>query len=144
MTPKAQVEYAGEDIWAAREFLEQARRFLADGRIEALHDEGRQVLLHSAAIAACDAILAIKGLEVTGSEGGHVLRLTEAHRQLGGLHRDLFERLNDSRDRRIQASYRAAAVDANGVDESVQAVTELVMLAAELIEPQLPGWERDH
>jgi hypothetical protein len=29
------------------------------------------------------------------------------------------------------------------VDESIQAVTELVMLAAELIEPQLPGWERD-
>jgi hypothetical protein len=95
MTPKAQVEQRGDDPWAALEFLGQARRFLRDGQVDDLSDEGRQVLLHNAAVAACDAILAINGLEVTGSEGGHRLRFEEAHKRLGGGHHDLFNLAED-------------------------------------------------
>jgi hypothetical protein len=143
VTPKAQVEQRGDDPWGALEFLAQARRFLRDGRIDDLSDEGRQVLLHNAAVAACDAILAINGLDVTGSEGGHLLRFEEAHKRLGGGHGDLFERLEDGRDRRIQASYRAGSLDGTGVDVGVQAVGELIDLAETLIEPRLPEWGID-
>jgi hypothetical protein len=140
VSPEAQVERCGEDPWAAQEFLEQARRFLDDGRVECVSTAGRQVLLHNATVAACDAILAMHGLEVTGTEGGHVLRLEEAHRRLGRGHADLFERLDEGRDRRVNASYRAGSLDGAEIDVAVQAVTELVVLAVDLIKPRLPGW----
>jgi hypothetical protein len=143
VTPKAQIERTEADPWAALEFLGQARRFLRDGRIERLSDEGRQVLLHNAAVAACDAILAINGLEVAGSEGGHALRFEEAHKRLGKGHSDLFERLEDGRDRRIEASYRAGSLDGTGVDVALDAVSELVDLTEGLIEPRLPEWGID-
>ena len=98
-------------------------------------------MLHAAAIAACDAVLAISGWQVTGgSEGGHVLRLEEAHKCLGGGCGDLFERLDNARDRRIQASYRAGSIGPQAVDPAILAVKELVGLAEEMIEPRLPGW----
>ncbi len=84
MAPRAQVERRGEDPWAALEFLDQARRFLSDGQAEPISPEGRQVLLHNAAVAACDAVLAINGLEVTGSDGA-----SEAVRELVALAGDL-------------------------------------------------------
>lgn len=141
MTPQAQLERIEKDVWAARDFLDQARKLLADGETEGLHDEGRQILLHAATVAACDAILAIDGLQVRGSEGGHVLRLEQAHKQLGEGHADLFERLDEARDRRIEASYRAGSPSSEDVDAAVQAVTELVRSVEDVLEPQLPGWD---
>lgn len=139
MTPDAKIERVEADVWAALEFLEQAKRFLRDGETETISDEGRQ-LLHSAAIAGCDAILAIAGWQVSGVEGGHVLRLTETHKSLGGGHDELFDRLDDSRSRRANASYRAGLVSAVEIDPAVAAVRELVKTAEDFIEPRLPPW----
>lgn len=75
--------------------------------------------------------------------GGHALRFEEAHKRLGKGHGDLFERLEDGRDRRIQASYRAGSLDGTGVDLALEAVRELVDLTEGLIEPRLPEWGID-
>lgn len=59
---RAESEYVGVDPDAAQAFLIRAARFLADANAEDLRPQSRQVLLHDAVLAACDAILLIKRL----------------------------------------------------------------------------------
>lgn len=74
----ARVDRVEPDVWAARAFLEQAQRLLQDGAEERISPEGRQILLHGAVVAGCDAILAVNGRQIVGSDGGHRLRLATA------------------------------------------------------------------
>ena len=90
----ARVEDVAPDPWGAQGFLANARRLLADGSRAENSAEGRQLLLHSAAMAACDALLALEGRQVVGSDRGHQLRLAEAENLLAGEHSALFERLD--------------------------------------------------
>ena len=68
----ATIESISPDAWLAQGFYQRAHEFLRDGQSTGLSAAGRQVLLHSAALAACDAVLAINGRQVLGSEGGQV------------------------------------------------------------------------
>jgi hypothetical protein len=134
----ATIESISPDPWLAQGFYQRAHEFLRDGQSTGLSAAGRQVLLHSAALAACDAVLAINGRQVLGSEGGHVLRLTEAERLLGDGLGDLFERLDDARSMRAEASYNATFVPSAEPDAAAQAVLELVEHAREHLEPRMP------
>lgn len=129
----ARVRRISPDLTLAEGFLKQASGFLADGSTPSVSRESRQVLLHNAAIAACDCVLAAEGFEIEGSEGGHRLRLTKAEELLGGKLEDLFDRLDSVRMTRADASYRAGLVPEDDVEEAMLAVTELVRHAEDLL-----------
>ena len=78
----ARIEQVHADKITAREFLDQASDFLNDARIDGLGPPSRVVLLHNAAIVACDAILQAVGLRVTSGDRSHILRLETALREL--------------------------------------------------------------
>lgn len=90
----------------AREFLDQASHFLDDARIDGLGPPSRIVLLHNAAIAACDAILQAVGLRVTSGDRSHILRLETALDKLDADTEELLERLDASRERRNESVLR--------------------------------------
>lgn len=114
------------DATLARSFLIRAQEFSADGARDRNSHASRQVLLHNAAIAACDAVLAINGFEVEGSEGGHRLRLEKAEQLLGDDHRSLFEELDDARLARGTVSYAAGFALEADVEVALMAVRALV------------------
>ena len=53
----ARIERVYVDKVRAREFVGQAERFLEDANTAGLSSESQAILLHSAAVSACDAIL---------------------------------------------------------------------------------------
>jgi hypothetical protein len=122
----ASLRKIARDATLAAAFLAQAHRFLADGANPDNSHASRQVLLHNAVIAACDAVLAIEGYEVEGSEGGHRLRLEQAQRRLGSGLDDLFDQLDVVRLTRASVSCAAGFVPESDVDEAVMAVTQVV------------------
>jgi hypothetical protein len=140
---EARVEPIAPDPWLAAEALDNARSFAADGANSALTAASRQMLLQQAAIRACDALLAIYGRRVVGSDGGHALRLVEARASLAGEHDDLFERLDEGRASRNQASYRGGFVAEEDVEAMTGAVCDLVALVTERVRPELPDWYVD-
>jgi hypothetical protein len=89
----ARTERVYADKIAAREFLHQARDFLNDARIDGLGPPSRIVLLHNAAIAACDSILQAVGLRVTSGDRSHIpprdgtRRTRRRHRRTPGASR---------------------------------------------------------
>ncbi|HEY5196704.1 MAG TPA: hypothetical protein VIJ51_06725 [Solirubrobacteraceae bacterium] len=94
----ARIEQVHADKITAREFLDQASDFLNDARIDGLGPPSRVVLLHNAAIAACDAILQAVGLRVTSGDRSHILRLETALHELDTDTDELLERLDASRE----------------------------------------------
>jgi len=114
----------------AQTHLDQAKKFQRDADAD-LSAESRSVLLHNAAISACDAILQAAGLRVTSGDDAHILRLERAIAQLGVDTEDLLERLDASRSRRNEASYAAMPVAEASVDEAREATAELIELARE-------------
>lgn len=136
----ARIERIVPDHWLAAKFLERARCFASDGFSTSLEAESRQVLLQCAVVAACDAVLAVEGRTVEGSDGGHSLRLTEAHRHLPDDHTELFDLLDDSRVSRNNASYAAGFSAPAEVDETAAAVRELLALVDQHVAPHLPEW----
>jgi hypothetical protein len=130
---EARVEEVPADRVTAREFLAQGRVFLDDA-VAPLSNESRQVLLHQAAICACDAILLAAGLRVSAGDRAHVLRLQRALDELPGPTDDLFEALDAARVIRVDASYRATPVASASVDDAAEAAHELYARTAELLE----------
>jgi hypothetical protein len=125
----ARIEKVFEDRVGAREFLSQADDFLKDSALESLGAASQAVLLHNAAICACDAILQAVGLRVTPGDGSHVLRLEAALDRIEGDTEELLERLDASRARRNEASYAAMWIAEASVSDAREATTELVELA---------------
>lgn len=141
---EARVEPIEPDPWLAAAFLLQAKGFSADGSADgSIGMESRQVLLHSAVIAACDALLAINGRQIAGTEGGHIKRLAEAQRLLPGDHDELFDALDDGRVARNSVSYAAGLAMAPDVDETAKAVQQLLALIDAQVSPRLPDWHAD-
>ena len=140
MAPEARIEPTEVDVWGARTFLERARELLVDGARAENSPASRLILLHSAAMASCDAVLSANGRRVVGSDGGHLLRLQQAETLLRGDHRRLFATLEDSRASRNTASYAAAFVPADDVESSRIAVAELVALVAVHVDAGSPDW----
>ena len=129
----ARVEKVYADRVTARVFLAQAELFLSDATGADLGGASRVVLLHNAAIAACDAILQVVGLRVTGGDRSHILRLETALEQIDDDTEELLERLDASRERRSEASYQAAFVAEASLDDAREATTELVELARQFV-----------
>lgn len=129
----ARVEKVYVDRVRAREFLDQADRFLLDADCATLSVESRSVLLHNATVCACDAILQAVGSRVTPGDRSHVLRLETALDQLDGDTEELFESLDASRERRNEASYAAAFVSQASVADAREATAELLERARALL-----------
>ena len=125
----ARVEQVHADRVCAREFVEQAARFLDDADTDGLSAPSRVILLHNAAISACDGILQAVGLRVTPGDRSHVLRLESALERLDADTEDLFDRLDASRERRNEASYAIGFIAQASVADAQEATTELVELA---------------
>jgi hypothetical protein len=85
---EARIERVPADPITARQFLAQGRVFLDDALTD-LSNESRQVLLHQAAICACDAILLAKGLRVSAGDRAHMLRFERAMGELPGATSEL-------------------------------------------------------
>ena len=109
----------------ARVFLARARQFQSDADVEAVSDTGRELLLHQASVAACDAVLAVAGVRVVGDEGGHALRLSETVSRLG-LDEDVADALTTTRRLRNASAYGAGIVIGHQVEESGEAVDHLI------------------
>jgi hypothetical protein len=125
----ARVEAVYADRHGAREFLAQADRFLSDATIDCLSAESQSVLLHNAAISACDAILQAVGLRVTPGDRSHALRLETALDRLPQDTEELFESLDASRERRNEASYSAGVIAQASVEDARESVIELLELS---------------
>lgn len=130
----ARVEEVYEDRVRAGEFLRQAETFLADADTPALSAPSRAVLLHSVTVCACDAILQAVGLRVTPGDRSHLLRIEAALNEVEVDTEELFERLDASRERRIEASYEAGFVAQASVSDAREAAAELVGLARPFVE----------
>lgn len=124
----ARVEKVYPDTLRAREFLDQAEMHLQDASRGELHAPSTVILLHSATVAACDAILQAVGLRVTPGDRAHVLRIETALDQLGGDTEDLLEQLDASREPRNEASYAVSFVAQASVADAREATAELLAL----------------
>jgi hypothetical protein len=129
----ARVEEIYADRLSATEFLTQAETFLRDAAVSDLSTESQAVLLHNAAISACDATLQAVGLRVTPGDRSHALRLETAVAQLPGDTEELLERLDASRVRRNEASYAADLVAEASVDDAREATLEPVALVRRFV-----------
>ncbi len=129
----ARVEKVYADRVRAREFLEQADRFRGDADTPELGAESQSVLLHNAAICACDAILQAAGLRVTSGDNAHALRLETALEHLEGDTDELLDSLDASRERRNEASYAAMFVPTASLADAREATTELLERVRALI-----------
>lgn len=137
-TARAEIDHVGVDVDGASAFAKRAELFLDNARLEALAPEARPILLHDAVLAGCDAVLAINGLRVVGSDGGHTLRRQKAEALLDVDRDDLYERLDDARDLQNAASYRAAPVPLPDADDGISAAAEFLHLVRDHVEPRLP------
>jgi hypothetical protein len=125
----ARLEDVHPDRVTAREFLAQADELFADAGADGLRTASQAILLHNASIAACDAILQAAGKRVTGGDGAHALRIDTALGVVGGDTEDLADRLDATRERRNEASYRAGVIARASVVDAREAVTELLEIA---------------
>jgi len=139
----ARVERMEPDPWLAAGFLARAKKFAADGSADTLSPESRQILMHSAVVAGCDAVLAITGLTIEGSAGGHRLRLAETQRLLAGEHDEMFEVLDEARAARNEVSYQAGLAALPDVEETAAAVREFLTLIEKHVTPHLPNWQAE-
>lgn len=129
----ARMKRTYEDRETARDFLDQASSFRADADLPGLSAESQSVLLHNAAMCACDAILQFCGLRVAPGDSGHVVRLKNALEQLDGDTEDLYDSLDVSRFWRNEASYAAAWVPEPILADAREATIELLERARALI-----------
>lgn len=130
---QARVEKVYADRVRASEFLAQAEMFVADADTATISEASQAVLLHNAAVCACDAILQASALRVTSGDRSHALRLETALDQIDGDTDELLERLDASRERRNEASYGAGIVAQASVFEAREATAELIELARRVI-----------
>lgn len=130
----ARVDTVYADSVRAIEFWRQAERFAGDAEVTDLDPTSQAVLLHNAAISACDAILQAAGLRVTPGDGSHALRLETALGEIEEDTEELLERLDASRARRNEASYAAGFVPAASLADAREATAELLGLARSFLE----------
>ena len=130
----ARVEKVYADRVRAREFLQQALQFQGDAASRNLSAESQSVLLHNAAVCACDAILQATGLRVTPGDRSHVLRLKTALEQLDGDTTELLESLDVSREQRNVVSYAASFTPQAILAEAREATEHLLDLTKAMLE----------
>jgi hypothetical protein len=130
---EARVENVYADRIGAKEFLEQAEIFMANAAVTSLHPISQTVLLHQAAVCACDAILQAAGRRVTSGDRAHALRLKAALAQVDADTDELLERLDASRERRNEASYAAGFVAEASLSDAHEATAELIALARTVV-----------
>lgn len=125
----ARVEKVHADQIGATEYFSQAELFARDADTKALTAISQAVLLHTATVCACDAILQSAGLRVTPGDRSHALRLTTALNEIEADTDELLERLDASRERRNEASYAAGIVAEASLADAREATKELIELA---------------
>ena len=131
---RAEVHDVEPDPMRAREFLEQARRFLQDAEVESLSLASSCILLYQSCVAAMDAILTKAGRTVGYGEFAHVTRINEALRLAGGAYSELFARIGDEwRVERGEVSYGAVAPSAAMVAAQHDDAREVVALAGRVL-----------
>lgn len=104
---RAELSEIPPDADRAAEFLQQARSFLRDGEQDGTSLAGAAVLYYQACLAAIDAVLTSAGRRVGAGEEAHIVRIEAGAALLGGGYTELFERLDEWRRQRHDASYAA-------------------------------------
>jgi hypothetical protein len=125
---RAEVERVAPDAARARDFIDQARRFLDDAERETTHLESAVVLYWSACISAMDAVLTAAGLRIGRGEDSHAVRVESTRSVLGAGFSALIDRLDEWRRERHDVSY--AALTPSGADVAAMQADARDMLAA--------------
>jgi hypothetical protein len=126
---RAEIEPVEPDPARARDFIVQARRFLADAD-GTMHPESAVVLYWNACISSMDAILATSGKRVGSGEQSHAVRVAGTRALLGQGYAELFDRLDEWRRARHEVSYAAITPPAADV-AAIQEDARDVLVAAE-------------
>jgi hypothetical protein len=104
---RAEIELVDPDPGRARDFIQQARRFIADAERGTTSPESAVVLYWNACISSMDAVLTASGRRVGSGEDSHIVRVEAACGVLGAGYQELFERLDQWRRTRHYVSYAA-------------------------------------
>jgi len=127
---RAEIELVDPDTTRAREFLVQARRFLADAERETTHLESAVILYWNACISAMDGLRAAEGRRVGSGEDSHAVHVEATRGLLGAGFGDLCDRLDEWRRQRHEVSYAAITPAAADV-EAMQTDARDILGAAE-------------
>jgi hypothetical protein len=127
---RAAVEDVEPDPGRARDFLAQAKIFLADADQPATHAESAVVLYWQTCVSAMDAILAARGRRIGPGVGSHAVRVESAAAILGAGYNELFERLDEWRRERNDVSYAAITTPAADVAAMQTDARDIVDAAA--------------
>jgi hypothetical protein len=130
---RAEIEQVEADVARARDFISQAKKFLADADRNSTQPESAVVLYWSACISALDAILAASGHRVGSGEDSHKVRVEGARGILGGGFEDLFNRLDEWRRERHDVSYAAISPAAADVAAMQTDARDIVAAAEEYL-----------
>ena len=131
---RAAVHEVDPDSARAREFLAQARLFLADADRSSTALESAVVLYWQSCISAMDAMLTAAGLRLEDGVDTHLVRVQTASSLAGDGYADLFERLDHWRRGRHGVSYAAVTPPANDVAAMQTDARDVVELAARFLD----------
>jgi len=127
---RAEAEAVGPDPGRARDFIAQAKRFLADAERASTHLESAVVLYWSTCISAMDAVLACAGWRIGRGQDSHAVRIKTVRGVLGAGFEDLCDRLDEWRRERHDVSYAAITPSAADV-AAMQTDARDIVAAAE-------------
>lgn len=129
----AGIQSVDPDGERAREFLGQAKIFLADASKADVAMESAVVLQWNACISAMDAALTYAGLRVTSGVGGHAARIEACASVLGAGYRELLDRMDVWRRERGDVSYAAVQPSAAAVESMETDARDLIAAVDEFL-----------
>jgi hypothetical protein len=129
----AEIEAVDPDPERAREFLQKAETFLADGEHPDLSLEASVVLYYQACLSAMDAVLTDAGRRVTSGTHSHAVRISECAGLLGEGYVELFDRMDYWRRERGDVSYAAVTPSSSTVAAIQADARDLVDAAAQFL-----------
>lgn len=128
MTEAAIESVPADENWA-RVHLARADVLIEDASSEGTSNAGQQILLYTACIALMEAVMQAGGRRVTPGVGHHQRLIEETERLLDCGNPSLFERLDDARATRNDASYSAGVVS----EDHVASISSCAMELQELV-----------
>lgn len=115
---------AGRDVEAAQNLVGKASEHVEDAEREVNHGSSRFLLAYQAALDLMNAVLKAAGKKVTSGPGGHIARIDGCKAELPGA-AELWERIDDARQRRNRIAYDGMETDADLVEAFAADLKEL-------------------
>lgn len=130
----AEAEIVEPDIAWAKVHLKRAREFAEDAGHRNLSNATRQVLYYQSCVAVMEGVIQADGRRIKQGTGYHRVLREQAERLLEPMQADLFERLEDARAGRVEASYYAGVASEDDVRVVSEIAEELVELGQAFID----------